>query len=403
MDGLGFWCTVGALAAFCGLNCLDVMRRNGSLRPVQLYAPVIAGITARLHFGELAAAGGLFEVTAWMLVFCAVSPAVGFIWWGRNGRIRRWLLTVLALTVLTGVGTLLWARQLGVRREALVLGFGSAVIVLLPFRRWLRRLRWSFRARRESRRLVKETARLNPDRAPAKAVGAGQARAEQAAREVKRLEERISKLEHKEGQETARLAARRREIAEQERLIRLGEDGLRFHPEFGFIMAEAWRTLRAEIAAGERVPAIEHEEFFRQAVEELLSAPDFEARYLHEPGRVAMAALNGHLAGEKPLPWALERILRLHWQPQLLAPRLPAGELPRSIVEAWLVPHRRLQQSAWEAFLTGEHSRQEEIAAALKSWDAAPEPALEEWRSLWDEHPAAFISSAAGGSVGERT
>ena len=151
-----------------------------------------------------------------------------------------------------------------------------------------------------------------------------------------------------------------------------------------------------------RTPAANRDEFFHQIVAELMGPESFKERYFHEQGRTAIATVNRYLEGDEPLSTAREAIERLRLNPSLLAPEPLDGDLVPVLLEAWLIPHRRYQDLLLEEYLQGQHPLQVQLAKFLSGrvsgdpgdpGDAA-QVSRQQWRRLWDEHPAEFLLSA---------
>lgn len=393
---------LGVAAAFLGFVNLENARRGLILRPLAIFWALVAGYLFVTSVGDLAGAAGSEALAGLALLFCAVSPLLGWLWWGRGGKIRRGLLRTALFLLLTTGGLLAWSAVLGTNAAAV----GLAVLTgLLPFlglgKRWQRlRSRWRFsQQRRHQRRQARHQAALERQQAQqAERERRDQARVERALVERER---EVAILRSGEELRVAALARQRLEVAAQVRLlrtaevdrIRQGDAGLRFHPHFGFLMAEGWRVLRAQIARGERIPPAEHDTFFHQVIAELLEPADFAERYFHESGHQAIAALQRYLVGAEPLETVRRTIQQLRFGPAQLAPEPLPEYTGAALLEAWLVPQRRYQQSCYSDFREGRHPRQQQILAFLRE-RAGGLPSPEEWRGLWDEHPALFMPPA---------
>lgn len=392
----------GVAAAFLGFVNLENARLGLILRPLAIFWALAAGYLFVLNGNDLTGAAGTEALAGFALLFCSVSPFLGWLWWGRGGKIRRGLLRTALFLLLTAGALLVWSAVLGTNAAAV----GLAVLTgLLPFfglgKRWQRlRSGWRFsQQRRQQRREARHQAAL--ERQLTKEVEQhrqDQARVERALVERER---EVAILRSGEELRVAALARQRLEVAEQVRLlrtaeverIRQGDAGLRFHPHFGFLMAEGWRVLRAQIARGERIPPAEHDTFFHQVIAELLEPADFAERYFHESGHQAIAALQRYLVGAGPLETVRRTIQQLRLGPAQFAPEPLPEYTGTALLEAWLVPHRRYQQSCYADFREGRHPRQEQILAFLRE-RAGGLPSPEEWRGLWDEHPALFMPPA---------
>lgn len=391
------------IAAFLGFVNLENARRGLILRPLAIFFSLVAAYVWYDQHGSLSFGLDGDSLAGLALIFCAASPLLGWFWWAKDGSLRRRSLKLALFAILFIVGVTVWPVVIGEGWSALALSLLTASVPFWPKKKWWQRMgRWrrSRRYRSAERRETKQEAKL--ERRERKEM-------QQSLRQRDRLEAKltaqdgqIAQLEAGESQERARLAQRREEVAGQVRLIRAaqveeiqnGSDGLRFHPEFGFLMAEAWRVLRAQIARGERIPATENDAFFHQVVAELLEPSDFEIRYFHRSGAKAIAAVNRFLGGAKPLQDVAMELKKLRLKPALLAPEPLPEYSGTSLLEAWLVPHRRYQGRLREDFQEGRHPRQQEIIEFLRERKLGL-PSQEEWRDLWDRNPASFAPSAS--------
>ncbi len=400
---------VGLVATFLGFSNLENARRGLIFRPMTIFWSLVAGYFCYRNFLDLYHAGDLYVLAGFGLLFAAVSPILGWLWWGHDGQIRKRLFRTFLFLVLTAVGFVVWPLFPGVEAGTIVAGL-SLLTASLPFlgmRKRLRLARWQARSRRDRRRERQEARRQELRvQQQDQAVVRDQNRTAQLERDLESRDLRIAKLKSGEKKRIADLARQRKEIAEQIRLlreeevgrIRQGSGSLRFHPHHGFLMAEAWRVLRAQIARGDRIPAAEHDAFFFQVVEELLGPNDFEDRYFHTKGRAAIGAVNRYLGGRDALSTVRSAVAQLQLDPDLLAPEpLPAYD-GHALLEAWLVPHRRFQHRLWEDFQGGLHPQQEAVIRYLRNQNLGL-PSPEEWRKLWDENPRIFAASIDPGST----
>lgn len=398
----------GVVAVFFGFANLENASRGLILRPMAIFWSLVAGFLCYHNFLDLYHAGDLSAVAGFGLLFGAVSPILGWLWWGHDGLIRKRIFKALAFLFLTAVGFALWSLALGTGAEvaAMVLAILTACIPFLGIRRRVRQWRWRSRARRERRRAEQQARReeLRLQRQQ-RAVARDEQRTERLERDLEAKDRRIADLKSREAQRVADRQQRRREISEQVRLLREQEvtglresDGagrLSFHPHYGPLMAEAWRVLRAQLVRGERIPAAEHDAFFYQVVDELLAPDDFEGRYFHSKGRKAIAAVDQYLGGREPLATVQRTLARLKLGPTQLAPEPLPEYSGRALLEAWLVPHRRFQHRLWEDFRSGRHPRQELVLQHLRELKRGL-PSPDEWRTLWDENPQIFAGSVPG-------
>lgn len=394
MDGeLGWW-GVGALALWYGLRGLDSSRQEGSSF-ARLFLPVIAGVLA-LNYGATLREDGLTLVPL-ALWFCAVSPLLALLGWGRG--FRRVLLWLLRAAVGLFLGLIAGALLVGKVEAVLLLGLIGFTLAVLPFGHWRKR-------RRQNRFSRPSGGSPSADAELKTRLAAVERSAAVISQERERLAARLRVLEEGQVDHTRRLEEKRREIREQVARVRSAEVArlracsgiIAFDPHYGFLMAEGWRVLRAELAAGERLPAIEHDGVFHQVVAELLRADDFEARYFHRAARAAMTVVNGFLAGEVPISAARDQLRALRLEPHQLALRPLTGDPVSTLLEAWLVPLRRWQRRQWERFEAGEHPRQEEIAAEFAARGLPAYLAAADWQALWDEQPRLFTEQSVAPS-----
>jgi len=385
----------GLLATFLGFANLENARRGQAFRPMTIFWSLAAGYVCYHNFLDLYHAGDLSALAGLGLVFCAVSPVVGWIWWGQNGEIRRRLFKAAAFVSLAAASLVLWSALVGAGVVAAGLALATAFLPFLSIRKRLERRRARWRAQRRARHQAR-MVELQVQR-ERQALMRDQQRTADLERELEAREQRIATLRSDEERRVSKLTLQRKEIAEQVRLLREEEvervrrhgDGLRFHPHYGFLMAEAWRVLRAQIARGERIPAAEHDAFFYQVVDELLHPDDFRERYFHEKGRQAVTAVNRYLAGQEPLASVRDLLGHLKLGPALLAPEPLRDYEGKALLEAWLVPQRRHQSRLWENFRGGRHPAQEQVIQFLREREQGL-PSEREWRDLWDNHPALF-------------
>ncbi len=400
MSDISFF-VIGIMASLHGVRALEYARAGQHFRPWPVLGAFVAGYLAHQYGGWLLAADGWLRLSGWALLFGTAAPALGYVLYGHDGRIIRLLVKTVVFLVLTVIMTVLWLLRLE-PLQALMVGGLTTVLLFLPWSSILIWSRGSREQRRERRRQrqaataqTKELRRRNDARGEVRKL---RRLAKRSSRTLHAQQQRLAALERGEHQERARLADLRKEVTNQVRLIReaevehikAGDDTLEFHPHYGFLMAEAWRTLRAEIASGQRSAAIEHDAFFFQVLEDLLDAPDFERRYLHETGRLAMTAVNGYLGGGMSFSIAQAGLDALEWSPDLLAPIPVRGELAPGLLAAWLVPLRRRQQLEWQLFCAGDHPRQGQLNEFFDEREIEL-PTGEEWCRLWDEHPGYFV------------
>ena len=389
---------VGIVAAFLGFANLENARRGLLLRPMTIFWSLVAGYLCSLNFLDLYHAGGAYAMAGFGLAFCTVSPVLGWLWWGRNGEVRRRLLKALAFLFFTAIGFAVWSLAFGTSGVTVALGLGTACLPFLGLRKRFRRAR----SRRRERRRKRQEARQQTleARQGEQALVRDQRRTAALKREMETKDRRIAQLEGGEKKRIESLAHQRQEIAEQIRLLREAEvdrvrqeqnAGLQFHSHYGFLMAEAWRVLRAQVARGERIPAAEHDTFFLQVVDELLEPESFGDRYFHEKGRCAIAAVNQYLAGRESLANAHVAVARLKLNPALLAPEPLSEYSGHTLLESWLVPHRRYQDRLREDLQEGRHPQQERVIQFLRERHLQRIPSQQEWRALWDDHPAIFV------------
>lgn len=391
---------IGVIAAFLGFANLENARRGQIFRPMAVFWSLVAGYLGYVNLPDLYPAGDLDALAGIGLGFCAVSPVLGWIWWGRDGLVRKRLGRAVLFLFLTAMGFVVWSLVLGAGAEgaAVVLALLTGCLPFLGIRKRLQQARWRARSRREQRRAHQQARREELQALQQhQAVLVGQGRTAQLERDLEARDRRIAKLKSNDAKRASSLARQREEVAEQIRVlreeeverVRQGGGHLRFHPHYGFLMAEAWRVLRAQIARGERIPAAEHDAFFYQVVDELLVQEDFGDRYFHSKGRDAIAAVNLYLGGREALATIRGAIARLKLHPALLAPEPLSEYSGQALLEAWLVPHRRFQHRLWEDFQGGRHPRQETVIRFLRDQKLGL-PSQQEWRTLWDDHPAVF-------------
>lgn len=398
-----WWYAIGFGAAFLGFVQLENARRGLFLRPIDIFWSLVAGYLAVRHADNLSA-GNSPEFLVWCaLVFCAASPFLGYCWWGRDGRIRRRVFRLAAYFFLTALGFIIWMQVLGAAPLALALALITAALPFFPARRLLRRYIGRFRTwRRERREQRAASMELRQQRQESAEVQHYRRLHAASERKLRAKDRRIAALRKRDEQRQKRVERRRKEVCEQVRMLReseierlrQGREGLSLHPQYGFLMAEAWRMLRAQLARGERTPAVEHDAFFHQAVVELVTDDGFQQRYFHRKGRKAVAAVNRYLEGQESLATVQRNVKRLRLKPGQLAPYPLEGDMGVALVEAWLVPHRRQQERLREEFQDGQHPLQVQIAEFLRQ-HGEDAPDHSGWRALWDEHPAVFVRPLA--------
>ncbi len=394
-----WWYPIGFVAALLGYVQLH-NARSGRQKAGSLFW---AGGAAYLAFRNF----WLFEYAdtdrlIWFaLIFCAASPVLGYLWWGRDGEIRRRFFRMLLFLALLTVGFVGWSFVVESPLAVLVLALSTAVLPFLParkFRGWLTRRRLVARGRDEQR----QAHQLSEAEHRQQEIELAQSHQAQAAtqRQLTTKEKQVAALKRKDAQRRQKKELRRQEISGQIQQLReaeveqvqRGKPDLRFHADYGFLIAEAWRVLRAQIARGDRVPAVEHDAFFFQVVEELLAAEDFEGRYFHAKGRKAITTANRYLAGRVPLRKAVRQIQRLRLTPAQLAPEPLQHGVGAELLEVWLVPHRRLQAAQWEEFQDGNHTYHVQIMTVwTRRGKGSGQPNRQQWQDLWDEQPALFL------------
>jgi len=233
----------GTVAAFLGFANLENARRGQAFRPMAIFWSVAAGYICYYNFLDLYHAGDLSALAGLGLAFGAVSPVVGWTWWGRNGEIRRRLVKAAAFLSLAAISLVIWSALVGSGGVATVLALATAGFPFLGMRKPLERTWARWRAQRRDRHQARMAElEVRRDR---QALMRDQRRTAELERQVEARNQRIAKLSSDEERRISELAQQRKEIAEQVRLLREEEvervrrqgDGLRFHPYYGFLMA----------------------------------------------------------------------------------------------------------------------------------------------------------------------
>ena len=397
-----FWYGLGWISLVLSGEIWKTCRTGRLPSASQLAAVIVAGHLAWNHGADLWAWGGLHRFVVFSFGFHCVSPVAAFWWFGVGGALRRWTLRSICFGLLTLYAVFMLSLrptpglESPLRRVALGAGLALLPFLWLELRGTLRRgwqswalYRQHHRARLQERRQKRQEARERR-----RQLQEESRKAEQLAK----AQEERERLQKQEQDQASRLATKRREILDQVRQIRAlevqrlreGKTGLLFHPHYGFLLAEAARTLRAEIATGERIPPIENDTFLLEVVEHLLKADDFQDRYCHQAGRQAMDAINAYLLARQPLEQSLETIRKLELQPEQLAPTPFLGETASELVEGWLLPHRRFQELERQQYLECCHPQQDDLEHV---WCGDPTPSVMQWRREWDRAPWRFASS----------
>ena len=133
---------VGVVAAFFGFANLENASRGLILRPMAIFWSLVAGFLCYRNFLDLYHAGDLSAVAGFGLLFGAVSPILGWLWWGHDGQVRKRIFKALVFLFLTAVGFVLWSLALGTGAEveAMVLAVLTACIPFFGIRRRFREL-----------------------------------------------------------------------------------------------------------------------------------------------------------------------------------------------------------------------------------------------------------------------
>lgn len=397
---------VGIAAVLHGAHSLRQARQGYFFRPWSLIGALVAGQLAITGSYEDWISGESPFFTRGALLLAAAAPVLGYTFYTQSRPVRLFV-RVITFLLLSVAAMVLWSLYLPQDR-AIVAGLLSAAVLFMPWSA-IRRWRATARQRRDDRRRRDAEARAqqaSDGEQPHEGRNRGELRelhrfVRQSSRIQQTQEKRLAALERGEHRERARLAALRKEVMDQVVLIRRDDvrrikDGgqtVQLHPHYGFLMLEAWRVLRAELGTNARSgnsAASEHDAFYFQVVSELLDAPDFEARYLHQtPGEVAVEALNRFLRGESPLHVLKSELAALPWSPGLLAPVPVRSNLVPGLLDAWLIPYRRQQDMEWQLFCAGDHPQQDHLNDVFDEM-AIDLPTREEWHQLRDEKPARF-------------
>lgn len=393
-----WWIAIGIVAAILGVRHVEDARRGNLLRPGAIAWSILAGWTVWEYGRPLVESGSLLLLVGGSLLFCALSPWLGYFLYGRNGKIWRSLLRGVGFVLVAFCSIIGWA--IVSPRYALPAGLMTAVVLFLPHGVFARWIKTGLQRRRSSRELRLATAKECANEARSRGDGGTSRELQRRQRALERRwrdqDRRLAALERGEHVERARLNAIReearaqvQEIREEEvRRIRSGEHGLVFHEHYGFLMAEAWRVVRSRLT-------VETDGAFFQVVTELLDLGDFERRFFHDTGREAIEAVNRYLAGDWPLSRSRSALEELRLSPAMLAPVPLSRPVIPTLLEAWLMPHRRRQDREWERYELGESTP--ELDSLLES-AGVDFPTRETWRRLWDEHPHVFEGFAGSRS-----
>lgn len=151
------WSLIVPVAIFFGAVHLENARKSLYLRPLTLLQ---AGLAAWLLLRECES-GGCSRAVQGALIFSASAPFLGYLWWGRQGKIRRAIVkTGVAAIVVASAG--LMALPLGAG-PAVGAAIVSAVALLLPWR-WLRKKAELRRTRRHQEALEAEARHEEEER-----------------------------------------------------------------------------------------------------------------------------------------------------------------------------------------------------------------------------------------------
>lgn len=392
------WLPLGILSLHVSTFIWKKVRRHQALHLSEFLMAGAAGYAAWSFGSELWSGGFLTQVSVLAFWWCAASPVLSFLWFGRGGRIRSFLGRTSFALLVWSVVTVATASVLDLRMAALT-GVGTTAFVFLMPRLW-RSIRQSQRhwqhARQDRQRRRQER---QSHRREEQALEQARHRAVAAERRLEQSEARVIQLQRRDEKLARQRGALRIETIEQLRQVRAWERqqmleakaGMVVHPSsFGFVLLEAARVLRAEIAAGERIPPLENEQFLLEVAERLLAADDFVERYLHGKGERAVVALNRFLKGEVPLATVEVQIGRLGLSSAELAPSPVLGPFLPTLLEAWLIPQQRFQEHQRQRFAAGTHPYQAAISDFLRPHgDGTPE--AETWRTFWNASPAIFV------------
>lgn len=148
-----WWKVVGAIAGFMTFANLENARRGRDFTPLSMVTAGTAGY-ALFRNEWLWDYGTGEQLVALALIVCAVSPVLGWLWWGRDGNVRRSLGRAVLFLLIFGVATLLWAVVVVNPLVAIVLGMVSA-IVSFKWGKW----RAKARIKRQQKRWDKDRLR----------------------------------------------------------------------------------------------------------------------------------------------------------------------------------------------------------------------------------------------------
>lgn len=387
------------LFALFGLNLSSLVWKKARREQHAAFSEYVFGLAVGYFvwsFGdEIRGAGLVADITVAALWFTAATPPLTAVWLARD-QVLQLARQVAIFALGFGVGLV----YISVEFAALSgLGAVAFFIALGRFRRYLRTQLQQWRWRRNERRSQPEEIPARPE--DQKLIDELQKKVATAEYKKERQEAALEKLRDQQEQKAEHQNRRRQEIFEQVQRIRREQrsamekgtqaQGLHHHPSsYGFLLAEATRVLRAEIQAGERVPAIEADPFLFEVVERLLQADDFETRYFHRAGAKAIAAVESYLAGDHPLDAARSTLQRLKLEPEHVAPEPLVEPFLNSLLEAWLEPHRKFQTQQWQLFNAKKHPEQGRLSDFLRT-QGLEHPEVEKWRDCWDASPALFV------------
>lgn len=398
LEGAWFWLPLGLLSLHFSTFIWRKVRRHQALHLSEFLMAGAAGYAAWNFGSELWSGGLLMQVSGLALWWCAVSPVLSFLWFGRDGGIRHFLGRMSFALLVWVVVTVAMATVLDLRMAAMA-GIGTAVLLLVMPRLW-RRIRQSQRQWLYARQdRLRHSQEIQTHRQDEKALEQARHRAVAAEKRLEKSEARIIRLQRRDEELTQKRKEHRIEVINQLRQVRQWErqrmsehqSGMVVHPSsFGFILLEAARVLRAEIAAGERIPPLENEQFLLEVAERLLAPDDFVVRYLHSKGERAVVALNRFLKGEVALAMVQVQIERLGLSNVELAPSPVLGPFLPTLLSSWLIPQQRFQEHQRQRFVAGAHPHQVAISDFLRTRCSATSEA-EAWRAFWNASPATFL------------
>lgn len=397
------WYAVATAVFLLAVTVFRGIRARGGIMAAEIIF-VLAALYFLNRFGrELWVSHEVHEqALALALSFGALAPAGALFWWGFRGHLRKAIFFVGKLLVLAaGLFSLLSrSSALSAAMSLLIASVIALGVLCAPWRDSWRSLRRSKAHRRATAEIHPESPESDPHRETLEtAVRQADTARAAAESELARLRAEAAEKASRGAAAEAEQAERRRTTLREVRQIRadersrLASDRIYFpwHPELGLLMAEGWRVLRAEIAAGERIPPIEHDEFFFDVVSRLLEGSDAFHRYFHAEGREIGAALERFTAGEAPLHEARQLVRAL--RPHQYAPSPVRG--PDALLEAWLVPVRRFQERCREQFLAGAVPHQIDLEMHLRDEGLQNiESDRAAWCAAWDESPWIFLGRA---------